>query len=140
MVTRDNGLTSEVGVTLNILDCGDTVHPVVPGGPSPIQDAVDAASAGDIILVAPGEYNENVIMYKPVRLQGAGAGAFINANPTPPERLQAWHDDLDDLGAQAFIAFLLENPFSAGEAPGILVVGETEFPSGNLHRARRGRH
>jgi hypothetical protein len=131
MVTRDNGLTAEIGVTLNILDCtGLTVHTVAAGGS--IQDAVDLAAAGDIILVGTGAFNENVIMYKPVRLQGGGSGSVINANPIPLDRLDAWHARVDALGAQEFISFLLKNPFSAGETPGVFVVGRTEFPGGNL--------
>jgi hypothetical protein len=129
MVTRDNGLTTEIGITLNIVDCsGLTVRPVAAGGS--IQAAVDAAVAGDIILVGTGQFEENVIVNKPVRLQGSGAGSVINANPLPVDRLDAWHARVDALGAQQFIAFLLKNPFSAGEAPGFLVLGETEFPMG----------
>ncbi|MHB8808425.1 MAG: right-handed parallel beta-helix repeat-containing protein [Desulfobulbaceae bacterium] len=133
MVTRDNGLVSEVGVTLNILDCsGLTVHTVAAGGS--VQAAIDDVTtvAGDIILVGTGAFNENVIMYKPVRLQGSGAGSVINANPIPLDRLDVWHARVDALGAQEFIAFLLKNPFSAGETPGVFVVGETAFPGGNL--------
>ena len=131
MVTRDNGLVSEIGVTLNVVDCsGLTVHTVAALGS--IQTAVDAAVAGDIILVGTGAFNENVIMDKPVRLQGGGTGTVINANPIPLDRLDAWHARVDALGAQAFIAFLLKNPFSAGETPGVFVVGETAFPGGNL--------
>ncbi len=137
MVTRDNGLVSEVGVTLNILDCsGLTVHTVAALGS--IQTAVDAATAGDIILVGTGVFNENVIMDKPVRLQGSGTGSVINANPIPLDRLDLWHARVDALGAQAFIAFLLKNPFSAGETPGIFVVGETVFPDGNLQNPGGG--
>ncbi|MBU0943670.1 MAG: hypothetical protein KJ804_07395 [Proteobacteria bacterium] len=127
VVTRDNGLHSELGVTLNILDCSAiTVHSVASGGS--IQGAVDSAVAGDIILVGTGQFNENVIMDRPVRLQGVGAGSFINANPIPIDRLAAWHTRVDALGAQEYVAFLGRNPFSAGEAPGVLVIGETEFP------------
>jgi large repetitive protein len=136
MVTRDNGLSSELGVTLSVVDCtGLTVRPVVADaavGATPIQDAVDVAVAGDIILVGPGHFNENVIMDKPVRLQGVGAASFINANPVPTDRLDTWHADVDALGAQDFISFLLKNPFSAGEAPGVFVIGETIYPQGNL--------
>ncbi|HDI46369.1 MAG TPA: hypothetical protein ENF82_01015, partial [Candidatus Methanomethylia archaeon] len=37
---------------------------VGPGGFSTIQEAVDAASPGDVIVVAPGIYHENVELYK----------------------------------------------------------------------------
>jgi len=131
MVTRDNGLFSELGVNLNITDCSTiTVWTVSAAGS--IQAAVDAAAAGDIILVGTGQFRENVIMNKPVRIQGGGAGSFINANPRTSDALAAWHARVDALGAQEFISFLLKNPFSAGEAPGFFVLGETEFPTGNL--------
>lgn len=137
MVSRDNGQVAEVGITFNVVDCSPlTVHTVPVG--SSIQDAVDAATAGDIILVGTGQFNENVIMYKPVRLQGSGAGSFINANPTPVDRLAAWHARVDAMGAQEFIAYLLKNPFSAAEAPGFFVVGETEFPNGNIANPEAG--
>ena len=90
MVTRgDTGIATEIGLTLNVVDCSTTQIIRVPGNFPTIQQAIDAAvytpdAPGALILVAPGTYNENVIMYKPVRLQGAGAGStFINGNPTP---------------------------------------------------------
>jgi hypothetical protein len=130
MVTRDNGLTAEIGVTLSIVDCGGlTVRTVAPGGS--IQAAVDAAAAGDIILVGTGQFNENVIMNKPVRLQGGGNGSFINGNPTPLDRLDAWHADVNalDPSGQIIPVYNLNTPFTAGEAPGVFVVGETTFPN-----------
>ncbi|BCR06700.1 hypothetical protein DESUT3_37690 [Desulfuromonas versatilis] len=135
MVTRgDNAITTQVGVTLNIVDCGATTVLQVPSGSFPtIQSAVDAASAGDLILVGPGTYNENVIMNKPVHLQGAGAGStFINANPATAEALQLWHNRLVALGGADFEAYLLKFAFHAGEAPGIIVFGEKTFPDGNV--------
>ena len=51
---------------------------------SPIQAAIDSASPGDLILVDPGTYRENLIMWKPVRLQGVGAASVtINADAHP---------------------------------------------------------
>lgn len=42
-----------------------------------IQEAVDEAKAGDIILVGAGEFAEEIYIEKPIRLIGAGAGKTI---------------------------------------------------------------
>jgi uncharacterized repeat protein (TIGR01451 family) len=53
-----------------------------------IQSAIDAASPGDMIIVPPGTYNEMVVMWKPVRLQGVGAASsVIDANTQPAGKL-----------------------------------------------------
>ncbi|NML44464.1 hypothetical protein HHL11_11930 [Ramlibacter sp. G-1-2-2] len=58
---------------------------------SPIQVAIDSASPGDLILVQPGTYRENLIMWKPVRLQGVGAAAAtINADAHPAGHMDQW--------------------------------------------------
>lgn len=103
IVTRANGNVSPVGVTLTVGPIAGSIHHVSPStdpGAHPIQDAIDAASAGDLILVAPGNYDELVIMYKPVQLQGAGAlSTIINARKAPAEKLQAWRDKINALDA-----------------------------------------
>jgi hypothetical protein len=145
MVSRgDTGIATEVGLTLNVVDCSTTQIIRVPGNFPTIQQAIDAAvytpdAPGALILVAPGTYNENIIMYKPVRLQGAGAGStFINGNPTPVSKLDAWHARIEPTVAaggfngQEFEDFLLKNPFSENEAPVIIVFGEQYFPDGDI--------
>lgn len=128
VIRGDSGRSSESGLSVAIQDCsagviqvsGGSVYPY-PGG-SGIQAAIDAANPGDLILVGPGDYFENVIMWKPVRLQGAGAGVTrIFANPNPAERLQAWHTKTRTLLGTAVGA---PAPFTASEAPGILVTGQ----------------
>ena len=47
-------------------------------------------------MVAPGTYDEMVIMWKPVRLQGAGAGVtFINGAKRPTNALVDWRAKMD---------------------------------------------
>ena len=56
-----------------------------------IQTAIDKATPGDLIIVGPGVYNEMVLMWKPVRLQGVGAASsIINANTHPSGKLDPW--------------------------------------------------
>ena len=58
---------------------------------SPIQVALDSADPGDLILVQPGTYRENLIMWKPVRLQGVGAASVtINADAHPAGHMDQW--------------------------------------------------
>ena len=99
IVTRgDNNKTSSNGVTFQIgLRTGGTVRTVVAGGS--IQTAIDAAGVNDLILVAPGTYNEMIVMYKPVQLQGWGEGTVISALQTPAEKLVTWRRFVNDLGA-----------------------------------------
>ncbi len=103
--TCNDGRKSILGVTLNVAT--PNMHaarpPKVVEAGQRIQAAIDAATAGDLILVKPGVYEEMVVMTKPVRLQGAGAlSTVINVVTTPSENLQAWLDYTGNL--------LLANP------------------------------
>jgi hypothetical protein len=90
VVTRgDNGLSSTVGVTLHtVADPASVVHVHPPTATtgctgveivpcSPIQQAINAAQNGDLIIIDPGSYQEHVVMWKPVQLQGWGAPATL---------------------------------------------------------------
>lgn len=119
VVTRGIGVPtpveSEIGVTLTIgvetmggellgLRLNGGTYAVInvakdaSGDFNTIQEAIDAADSGDLILVAPGVYDELVIMHKPVKLQGWGAGAVtINARQFPTEKILAWRTKIDEL-------------------------------------------
>jgi hypothetical protein len=59
--------------------------------PHPIQDAIDKALPGDLILVDAGTYPELVVMWKPVRLQGVGAASTtIQATKYPNNKVADW--------------------------------------------------
>lgn len=108
VVTRDpsadNGKSTITGVTVQkgLLN-GETVRavdlPFAAGDyPGAIQQAIDTANPGDLILVAPGNYEELVIMWKPVKLQGWGPGSVkINAVKAPAEKLQQWRTKIETL-------------------------------------------
>ena len=81
-----NGVTVTVGGNPPILVGPGKTH-------ATIQAAIDAANAGDLITVAPGRYTELVIMWKPVRLQGWGAGSTtIDAVIAPFEKVEIWRE------------------------------------------------
>lgn len=66
--------------------------------PNPIQTAIDQAAPGDLIIVGPGVYKENLLMWKPVRLQGVGAESVtINADAHPAGKMDAWRRQLNCL-------------------------------------------
>jgi len=106
-VTRgDNGKSTDLGVTLHVNPGGSIVH--ISGGSfypaTPIQDAIDAAASGTLIIIEPGTYWENPIVYKPVTLQGSGAeSTIINATHSPSTKLIAWRDKFEQLVADSFI-------------------------------------
>jgi large repetitive protein len=80
------------GITLHVLGTGynPTVVPVgASTNPHAIQNAIDAAAAGSLLVLQPGVYKENVLMWKPLKLQGLGPGGIVGAS----ELLQRAPDD-----------------------------------------------
>lgn len=111
-------LTVQRGDNYRLTTSGINLHVGVPAakvrqvgtGYQTIQEAVDAAESGDIVLVPPGLYAENVIMYKPIVLQGYGSAAMSPADATVssitaaymnPEKLTVWNAKLNDVLIEA---------------------------------------
>lgn len=89
VITADNGKSTVDAVTVT----QEAASPTRVQGASgqTIQAAIDAAKPGDLILVDAGMYNELVLMWKPVRLQGVGAASvIINAAKFPTSKLENW--------------------------------------------------
>ena len=84
VITAGNGKQSIDTVTVTI---GGRAPSYIVGenaAGNAIQKALDAATPGDLIIVGPGIYNEMLLMWKPVRLQGIGAASVtVNANVSP---------------------------------------------------------
>uniref|UniRef100_UPI003566F610 hypothetical protein n=1 Tax=Desulfosarcina sp. TaxID=2027861 RepID=UPI003566F610 len=145
--------TSPLGVTVRVgpLTGANMVRSVSAGGS--IQDAIDIANPGDLILVAPGVYEELVVMYKAVKLQGWGAPSVtINAVKRPGEKLQAWRDKVTNIvttnpnyllpGQTVGFDPANNEPdlLSRSEGPGILVMGtEPAVDTGAFLLADRAR-
>lgn len=98
VVTRaDSGLSSLNAVTVTVGNAGIPNVRVVSAGQS-IQAALDAAVAGDLILVQPGTYYEPVIMTKPVKLQGWGAEAtHLIGSQSLTTALNTWREKMNRL-------------------------------------------
>jgi len=102
IITAANGQKSVDTVTVTIGGKAPTrltaSNPLTQNGPGAIQSAIDAAQPGDLIIVPPGTYQEMVLMWKPVRLQGVGAASsVINANTQPNGKLDPWRRQVDCL-------------------------------------------
>ena len=87
------GVSSVNGITIHVLGSNGSGTgavsynpPVVnvaappPLGAGNIQAAINSAAAGSLIVLSPGTYNENLLLWKPVKLQGLGPGGIIGAH------------------------------------------------------------
>jgi hypothetical protein len=142
VVVVDDGTGAEtvMGVTLTVGTAEDVglrpnggsfaVHRVAGPAPypaTPIQDAIDAAAPGDLVLVPPGSYEELVVMWKPVRLQGWGAGeVYLNARQFPAEKITTWRNKVANLLADGSIDQLLGQAIGI---PGFPALTEAIFPT-----------
>lgn len=84
VVTTGAGKQSIDTVTVTV---GGKQPYVLPAGTT-IQAAIDSRQPGDLIIIPSGNYNEMLVMWKPVRLQGVGAATtIIDANSQPAGKL-----------------------------------------------------
>ncbi|KAA6465408.1 choice-of-anchor D domain-containing protein [Acidobacteria bacterium AB60] len=171
-ITRgDNGVKSVDTVTITIDDSTKPGYRVPiyvspsnaatdTGLATPIQDAIDAANPGDLILLQAGNYPELVIMWKPVRLQGVGAPSVtINATKYPTQKLENWRAKINALfgidaqGNQTLPAIVDPLPgqevtggviqlepsvLSTEEGAGITVLGKQDAAAGFFGRTTYG--
>jgi parallel beta-helix repeat protein len=124
VVTRgDNGKSSINSVTVTV---SAQLPTIVPTGGS-IQAAIDAAAPGTLIVVHPGTYNEQVVMWKPVRLQGSGSDTIINATKRSTETLQAWIDNVAGLVSNGTVDLLpgQQPDFATEQGAGITVLAKS---------------
>lgn len=140
-VTASNGVTSPRGIYVTTDLPESRIHRVTAStvaGATPIQDAIDLAADGDMILVGAGTFNELVIMDHPVQMQGWGAGlSKITAVRTPTEKLANWRSEIDArLLATDYDLLPGQDGFDAEEGPGIIVVGKA---TGNFNAASNPR-
>ena len=153
LVTRgDNGMTTTVGITLQVGLSGNGANQqaivnVNPG--DSIQTAIDNAKANDIIMIAPGVYDEMVIMWKPVRLQGWGAGSTtIRPVKIPTEKLKVWRDKVAALVNNQFVDLMPDQNNGFGgvepatlfteEGAGVLVLAKANGPGSFNRNSNRG--
>ncbi len=99
VITAANGNRSIDTVTVTVGGKAPTRVNGENSAGNAIQHAIDVATSGDLIIVGPGTYNEMLLMWKPVRLQGVGAAStVVNANTHPSGKLlEPWRRQVNCL-------------------------------------------
>jgi hypothetical protein len=93
--TSNGGESSVNGITVHVLGSNGTGTSLVTynppivnvAAPPPtgtnahaLQDAIDAAAPGSLLVLSPGVYNENILLWKRLRIQGLGPGGIIGSH------------------------------------------------------------
>jgi hypothetical protein len=73
-----SSLVTYTPTVVNVLPPPPTTGP--NGGPHAIQNAIDSAAPGSLLVLSPGTYNENLLLWKPLKIQGLGPGGIIGAH------------------------------------------------------------
>jgi len=129
VVTRADGAASPMAVTVHVGDT-DVVH--VSPGPHAIQNAIDVANPGQLILLSPGVYKENPIVWKKVKLQGAGVFTTqILAGPMSTDELAYWTAKLASLTGPGLVDLVPGEraDFYLEQGAGVTVVAKDSGPN-----------
>jgi len=93
----------------------DVIH--VPGDYPTIQEGIDAANAGDVVLVAPGTYYEEITLKADVVVMGAGEGlSIIDGGGNTGDVVFASGNDITN--DTKFRRFTVTGAISGGSMPG----------------------
>jgi Bacterial cadherin-like domain/IPT/TIG domain len=114
VITAGNGKRSIDTVTVTIGGKAPTYVNGENATSNAIQTAIDKATPGDMIVVGPGTYNEMLVMWKPIRLQGVGATSVtVNANTHPSGKMDPWRREVGCLFGDALNGGLISasNPY-----------------------------
>jgi polysaccharide lyase family 4-like protein len=92
---QNGGVSSVNGITIHVLGSNTvagnivTYQPNVVNVPAPppaganahaLQDAIDSAPLRSLLVLSQGVYNENVLVWKPLQIQGLGPGGIIGGH------------------------------------------------------------
>jgi hypothetical protein len=100
VITAGNGKKSVDTVTITVGGKTPTYVNGENAASNAIQTAIDNATPGDLIIVGGplptnNTYNEMLLMWKPVRLQGVGAASVtVNANTHPSGKMDTWRREV----------------------------------------------
>jgi hypothetical protein len=108
VITAANGKQSIDAVTITVGGKAPAYVTAENSTGTAVQHAIDVAQPGDLIILGPGTYNEMLLMWKPVRLQGVGAASTtINANTHPSGKMDVWRRQVNCLFGLALNGSLL---------------------------------
>ncbi|MDH4230233.1 MAG: multicopper oxidase domain-containing protein [Nitrospirota bacterium] len=125
LVAGNNGKVSPVGVTLHVT--GNGYNPSVYTVTTTIQAAINAAAQGSnpLVLLPPGVYRENVILYRGVALQGWGAGkTLMDGAFLDPVTDTLWSNMLNTITSRGWASVNAEQPLLQLR-PTVLVLGRS---------------